>query len=152
MQMLVWTDLRVEGPRPFSEALPQAQFAERIYSRGINPGYQQGTAPLRPVGERFYRDIAVIAFSTPADEPGERAQRKLFLNDHLSLSGPNPGGLIARDKVIDLTSHVQPDGRLVWDVPIGEFWCGNLDQPVSTEMPGSSKLASSAQVPRHFRI
>ena len=46
--------------------------------------------------------------------------------------------------------EVQAGGAV--DVPIGEFWCGNLDQPVSTEMLGSSKLASSAQVPRHFRI
>ena len=121
MQMLAWTDLRVEGPSRFSEVLPQAQFAERIYTRGINPGYQRGTASLRPVGERFYRDIAVIAFPTPADEPGERAQRQFFLNDHLSLSGTPPSSLIPRDKVIDLTSHVKPDGRLEWDVPAGNW-------------------------------
>lgn len=122
MQMLAWTDVRVEGPRHFSEVLPQSQFAERIYSRGINPGYQESTEPLKPVGARFYRDIAVVAFPTPANEPVDRAQRKLVLNDNLSLpEEPNPTGLIPRKAVIDLTSHVQADGRLVWDVPAGNW-------------------------------
>ena len=124
MQMLAWTDLRVDGPRHFSEALPQAQFAERIYSRGINPGYRIHTEPLKPVGSRFYRDIGVFAFPTPANEPGERTQRNSSLNEDLWLEDggeTNQTGSIQRSAVIDLTSRLQADGRLVWDVPAGHW-------------------------------
>ena len=62
MQMLAWTDQRVTGPQHYSGTMPQAQFEERLYGTGPATGYRRGSAPLRPVGSRYYRDIAVLAF------------------------------------------------------------------------------------------
>ena len=123
MQMLAWTDFRVSGPMHFSKVLPQAEFAQRLYNTGINPGYQRGTEPLKPVGSHFYRDIAVIAFPTPLNEPDERSKRPLSLKDSLELvSGTaNPCMAITKGAVIDLTSRLQADGHLEWDVPKGEW-------------------------------
>ena len=38
--------------------------------------------------------------------------------------------------------EVQSSGKL--DIPMGEFWVGKPDQPVSSEMPWSSRLSASA--------
>lgn len=123
MQMLAWTDLRVSGPSRFSKMLPQAEFEQRLYTTGIGPGYPKGKEPLKPVGSRFYRDIAVIAFPTPLKEPDERSKRPLSLKESMELTGKSalPGLAIPKSGVIDLTSRLQADGHLEWDVPNGQW-------------------------------
>jgi len=124
MQMLAWTDQRISGPQHYSGLLPQAQFEERLYGTGPATGYRRGTAPLKPVGSRFYRDIAVLAFPTSAKEPELREQRNTLLHENLYLeekSQSNPTEVTKRSQVINLTSFVLPGGRLKWDVPSGNW-------------------------------
>jgi hypothetical protein len=124
MQMLAWTDLRISGPQHYSEVLPQAQFEERIYSTDIDPGYRRGSKPLSDVGSRFYRDIAILAFPTPVNEPEMRNLRLPLINENLFLDEKaETAKFLATDrsKVINLTGNILDDGRLIWDVPSGNW-------------------------------
>jgi hypothetical protein len=124
MQMLAWTDLQISGPQQYSDTLPQAEFEERLYTTGINPGYRIGKTPLKPVGSHFYRDIALLAFPSPADEPQIREQRHWLLDDNLFLNEKEQTilpGTVRHDKVINLTDSLLPDGCLHWSVPPGDW-------------------------------
>ena len=106
MQKIVWTEKKVEGPR---------QFAEKL-------------ARPRAVAN-YYEDIAVMAFPTPADNAripdiGDRAGYWAGL---AALPAPahwpkTPNDeAIGPKKVVTLTSNMDKDGKLTWNVPPGKW-------------------------------
>ena len=110
MQKLVWTETFVEGPGRFEAALPQAQAVAG-----------------------HYRDVAVLAFPTPAAEadPNGRVRienlpgKTLLERQPIAAPAQYPavpaGATIARDRILDLTSRLGARGRLAWDVPPGQW-------------------------------
>jgi hypothetical protein len=107
MQKTVFSEKRLQGPAVFDGKLPEPK-----------------------ANENFYRDIAVLAFPTPAGElkgVGFRITNWLqksgvsIKGKKISdLPGPDtravpPGDVIAFDKIINLT------GRKTWQVPAGEW-------------------------------
>jgi hypothetical protein len=106
MQKIVWTEKKVEGPR---------QFAEKL-------------ARPRAVAN-YYEDITVMAFPTPADDAripdiGDRAGYWAGL---AALPAPahwpkTPNDeAIGPKKVVTLTSNMDKDGKLTWNVPPGKW-------------------------------
>jgi len=107
MQILVTSEVRVKGPVSFDDVLPRPEMRE---------GY--------------YRDIAVLAFPTPADETrieGIRAKagfeaRYAIQPEVRSLPA---GATIALDRVTDLTAKLVGEDpatrRLSWRVPEGDW-------------------------------
>ncbi len=59
--------------------------------------------PTPPTRLAYYRDIAVLAFPS------------------VEVTNASSGRLVARDTIKNLTSQLQPDGRLEWDVPPGQW-------------------------------
>jgi len=106
MQKMVWTETAVEGPRRFEGPLPKPQAMAN-----------------------FYRDIAVLAFPTPEGNARiEGLQGKaVFTPLSVALAAPAtwpsapPGAMIPRDRIVDLTANLRPDGQLPWDVPPGKW-------------------------------
>ncbi|HXR47842.1 MAG TPA: glycosyl hydrolase [Candidatus Limnocylindrales bacterium] len=103
MQHVVSSEVAVTGPTNFTAALP-----------------------LPPTRLDFYRDIAVLAFPTPAG--GEKIQdleAKDGDNGGFVMSSPATpnalGSVIRREAMVDLTSRLQAGGRLEWDVPKGRW-------------------------------
>jgi len=108
MQMLTWRELRVEGPKRFDEPLPQP--AARL---------------------NHYRDIALLAFPTPAGAKIDPASDARLAN-WPAKTGLGWGGRIEptddrsvppipKDKILDLSDRLTSDGRLAWDVPEGDW-------------------------------
>jgi len=105
MQRVTTSELEVTGPTNFNAMLPQPQTK-------LN----------------FYRDIAVLAFPAPAGG-GKKIQdvaSKDGSNGKFVLSSPAatsaaPGSVIHRAETMDLTSRLQPGGRLDWNVPKGRW-------------------------------
>ncbi len=105
MQRVTTSEVRVVGPKDLSEPLPQP-----------------------PTKLDFYRDIAVLAFPT-LDSGRDRIRNvraKDGSNGGFVMSSPAttnaaPGAVIPLDAVVDLTSRLQPDGTLDWDVPAGHW-------------------------------
>ncbi len=107
MQKVTWTETRVQGPRHFAAQLPQ-------------PATVDG----------FYRDIAVLAFPTPAQGAtiSNLAHKSAATSSGVSLTPPISSwpavpaeATVSHARLVDLTSHLTNDGRLTWDVPEGKW-------------------------------
>jgi hypothetical protein len=143
MQQLVWNQTNVSGPAKLAFPLP----------------------PLRTVNH-FVRDIATLAF--PSDDPATGYRIEL----HRAKSGLGRGrfpsslptnvprsAMVYTQAVVNLTSQVDPQGRLVWEVPAGRWTIlrfgytplGTTNHPPS---PGGSGLEcdklSSKAIETHF--
>jgi hypothetical protein len=129
MQHIVASETSVAGGRRFEGLLPQP--------RPRPPFFGPVPAELEPLRSGFYRDVAVLAFPTP--EGGYRIadldDKTLYVRaPYSSQPGVKPylpapaeypalplGEAIARGRIVDLTERMDPNGRLVWDVPEGNW-------------------------------
>jgi len=126
MQHLVASETKVTGRRRFNEILPQPKPRPPFF----------GPVPpeLEPLRSGFYRDVAVLAFPTPPDGPGitDLDDKALYVRaPYSSQPGVKPFmpapakdptlPAIARDRILDLTDRLDPNGRLAWDVPAGDW-------------------------------
>lgn len=103
MQKLVWTETPVTGGRRVQVTLPQP-----------------------PATAGYYRDVALLAFPTPGEYriPDIAGKSALVRQDQWLQSNfpPAPDGAsIPRDRILDLTSQMSPEGRLTWDAPAGSW-------------------------------
>jgi hypothetical protein len=88
MQMLVTTNLTLNGPVHFSAVLPQPDTNDKLGHDGFNSTVKY---------EDFYRDIAVLAIPVTTN------------------------GFVAPDAVLNLTSKLDANGKLDWEVPAGQW-------------------------------
>jgi len=128
MQHLVPVSVNTKGPAKFNQVLPKPEPRVSPYHRSQTPQMREGLAG-------FYEDVAVYAF--PKREPviKDINEKALFIrNPYTSMKGvrthlPSPTSypevdaskVIEPKEIIDLTDRLQPDGRLEWDVPAGEW-------------------------------
>ncbi|HEV2390859.1 MAG TPA: glycosyl hydrolase [Verrucomicrobiae bacterium] len=104
MQKVVWSETNVTGPCRFEGELPQPKAVAH-----------------------YYRDIAMLAFPTPAgharisDIDGKAA----FVPKHIPVTGDFKAvpadQSVAEDAVTNLSSCLGTNGQVVWDVPAGEW-------------------------------
>jgi len=128
MQHMLPVSVDTKGPATFNEVLPKPQ--PRV------SGYHDAQTPeMRESLAAFYEDVAVYAF--PKSEPvlENIDEKALFVrNPYTSMPGVRTHFLspatfpetdksqaIDPEKIIDLTGRLQPDGRLQWEVPPGEW-------------------------------
>ncbi|MFA6482349.1 MAG: glycosyl hydrolase, partial [Bacteroidales bacterium] len=89
-----------------------------------------GILPQPKTNSGFYRDIAVLAFPTPADANNPAYRIRNLAEKSMSSGGMMPGSLdaaevaevpvesvIGLDQVIDLSSKMDVGGKLLWDAP-----------------------------------
>lgn len=110
MQKVVWSEMPVEGPRHLDEVLPQPQALAD-----------------------FYRDIVVIAFPVPSAEAAGSTPLRIEDIEGKAAFAMRPipprstwpasplEAVIARERIIDLTSQCGPDGKLSWAAPEGKW-------------------------------
>ena len=131
MLHLVAGSTEVKGPVKFNASLPVPEprrpyFGERIF-----------TDDLRQQWQSWYKDIFVLAFPTPTGEQKiadsdekalyyrapytSRPNVKPFLPAPASFPETPSDNVVNPDKIIDITDHLQPDGRLEWDIPEGNW-------------------------------
>lgn len=108
MQALCWSETQVHGPARFSGVLPKP---ERILRYG--PG-------------DYYRDIAVLALPVPSTQAriaNIRPKAAFDRSDRIEPdTSPTPAGAaVEPTQIVNLTDRLQPDGRISWDVPAGEW-------------------------------
>ncbi|MEW6073865.1 MAG: glycosyl hydrolase [Planctomycetota bacterium] len=102
MQKVVWTDTDIEGPRRFEGVLPP---------------------PEAVAG--FYRDIAVLAFPAPGpyriEGIGVKAGYEIGAAAPAATASLEPAMAIERWRIADLTTRMNEQGGLAWDVPAGKW-------------------------------
>ena len=131
MQHLVASATNVTGPMQFSAPLTQPR--PRTPYFGLNTL----TPELKKEWQKFYRDVAVLAFPTPDgnNRIADVEEKALYHRDpYSSMAGVKPflpapaefPSLPANDCInpqntIELTAKMSADGRLIWDVPPGRW-------------------------------
>jgi hypothetical protein len=128
MQHLLPVSVNAKGPATFNEVLPIPQPRVSEYHEAQTPEMREALAA-------FYEDVAVYAFPKSDPVVENIDEKALFVrNPYTSMPGvrthfPSPASFPDTDKspvidpgkIIDLTSRLQPDGRLQWEVPPGEW-------------------------------
>ncbi|MHC4354618.1 MAG: glycosyl hydrolase, partial [Planctomycetota bacterium] len=120
MQHLLFSTVETAGPGKFEGILPV-------------PGQRSTT--WHKMRSPFYEDVVVFAFpkcNPVIDDINEKALYER--NPYTSMRGVKPflpapanypkqakSNIIDPAKMIDLTDRLEPDGRLKWDVPAGEW-------------------------------
>jgi hypothetical protein len=131
MQHIVAAAVEAEGPSRLDTELPRPARRPAFFGEGGLP------AEIKKTMDGFYRDVAVLAFPTPAKGPlisdiDEKALYvrapyssqpgvKPFLPAPSEFPGLPPGAAIDPVRIVDLTDTLTPDGRLAWDVPAGRW-------------------------------
>ena len=125
---LVASDTLVKGPASFSGKLPVPVPKRPFFGEGSL------TPALKQLRNDWYEDVVVLAF--PAYANPKRISRvdekALYYRAPYTsqpgvlpflLAGKNAskGSVIDKNKIIDITDHLQNDGTLKWDVPPGRW-------------------------------
>ncbi|MCD6333505.1 MAG: glycoside hydrolase family 2, partial [Bacteroidales bacterium] len=109
MKKLVWSELKVDGPRAFSGTLPQPE--HHLFYRDITV---QAIKIAGPSSYQPIQDFAVKSLIVPLGWKGiyplDRLQK--MSDDH------SPG--IPENNILDISSHLVK-GKLTWKVPPGEW-------------------------------
>jgi len=131
MQHIVAASVDVAGPARFDAELPRPARRPAFFGEGGLP------QEIKATMDGFYRDVAVLAFPTPAagrpiadidekalyvrapysSQPGVRP----FLPSPAEYPGLPAGAAIDPARTVDLTDRLLADGRLAWDVPAGRW-------------------------------
>jgi hypothetical protein len=102
MQKVVCSETAIEGPKTFDATLP---------------------VPETVAG--YYRDIEVLAVPTSGSyrikDIGAKADYGVGAPGAAATETLPPELVIARDKIVDLTSKMDKDGKLTWEVPAGRW-------------------------------
>jgi hypothetical protein len=131
MQHLVASESAITGPTNFDAALPQPAPRKPYFGTGGLP------AELLKAQNEFYRDVAVLAFPTPAGQEriADIDHKALYVRDPFSsMPGVEPfiamaadhfalpdNTAIAPDGILNLTDRLGADGILSWSAPPGNW-------------------------------
>lgn len=131
MQHLVAAGVNVRGPGLFDDALHAPPPHPANHFAGMSPEHASARG-------KWFRDVAVLAYPTPAGKPAViseveiktlrdvkpysiRRTKQLFVTPQASYAEPDGAGVFDPTRAIDLTSRLQLDGRLRWDIPEGDW-------------------------------
>ena len=127
MQHIVAAAVEIAGPSRFDAVLPRPARRPAFFGEGGLP------PEIKTTMNDFYRDVAVLAFPTPAGGPliADIDEKALYVRaPYSSQPGVKPflpspgdfpaipaGAAVDPARIIDLTDKLAADGRLAWDVP-----------------------------------
>jgi len=131
MQHLVASETTVSGPVKYAAVLPRPRPRTPFFGEGTL------TPELAKQWREFYRDVAVVAFATPGGNSriADIDEKALYYRAPFSSQPgvkpflPAPADYprlpvdqcISSQAIVDLTAELGPDGRLVWEVPAGDW-------------------------------
>ncbi len=131
MQHLVASTLQVSGPATTKVKLPVPAPKKPYFGEGVF------TPDLEKQWKDFYEDVAVLAFpSSGADSKiADIDEKALYYRaPYTSVPGVKPylpslaeypdlpkDAVVQKDRILNLTDSLQPDGTLSWNVPAGQW-------------------------------
>jgi len=131
MQHIVAAAVETAGPSRFDAELPRPARRPAFFGEGGLP------PDIKRTMDGFYRDVAVLAFPTPAAGASISGvdEKALYVRaPYSSQPGVKPflpapadfpalpvGAAIDPSRIVDLTDKLTAEGRLAWDVPAGRW-------------------------------
>ncbi len=130
MQHLVFSSVDLQGPQAYSQKLPLPDQRQEPFLDMRNP---------------FYEDVAVLGFPSSPPVVADIDEKALYKREphsiwkhvkpYLPTSArylePEPGSVIAPNRIADLTKRMKPDGTLDWTVPAGKWTVVRLGRRVT---------------------
>ncbi len=131
MQQLYWSETLVDGDKNIDITLEKPEISkENIKAAWLRPNEQLSQKVMKDIHEiDSYRDIAVWAipyseelqaYKIPQFEmrTGLIAKTSFIGLDEIS---PPKNAVITNKRIIDLTSQMNPEGKLIWKAPPGKW-------------------------------
>ncbi len=131
MQHIVSSATIMRGPKLFADTLSQPVRRPAFFGDGVLPPGQEKEK------NKFYRDVAVLAYPTPTgnDRIAGIDEKALYVRAPYSsmTSVPSyipsfadypptaPGGAIDTSHIVNLSNHLDAKGVFTWDVPGGNW-------------------------------
>lgn len=131
MQHLVASAVEIAGPTNFDAVLPRPVPRKPYFGTGGLP------PELLKAQNEFYREVAVLAFPTPAgnERIADIDHKALYVRDpYSSMPGVKPfipapadfpvlpaGTGITPETIVDLSDHLDATGKLNWAAPAGNW-------------------------------
>jgi hypothetical protein len=131
MQHIVAAAVETAGPSRFDALLPKPARRPAFFGEGGLP------PEIKKTMDGYYRDVAVLAFPTPAAGPliADIDEKALYVRaPYSSQPGVKPflpspaafpaipaGAAVDPSRIVDLTDKLTAEGRLAWDVPAGRW-------------------------------
>ncbi|GMV92615.1 MAG: hypothetical protein AMXMBFR82_23930 [Candidatus Hydrogenedentota bacterium] len=129
MQHLVASAVEVTGPTQFDDILPRPEPRPPYFGESGLPEW------IKQAREAFYADVAVLAVPHASPRIADIDEKALYVREpYTSKPGIKPylpapasyddlpdDAIIPEADIVDLTDRLQPDGRLTWEVPEGEW-------------------------------
>ncbi len=104
------------------QAMQKVVFAE---TNVTGPCRFEGMLPEPEVVAKFYRDICILAFpkvgSYRIPDIKTKAAYETGYTGPSDQTNPPPEMIVQRDRLVDLSTHINRAGRVAWDVPGGEW-------------------------------
>ncbi len=120
MQHLVFSETETGGPGKFDQILPLPEQRSTIWHTMSDPFYEDVLVYAFPSCEPVLSDINEKALYE-RDPYTSKAGVKPYLPSHASYLEPDPENILSIEEIIDLTQKLDSTGRLIWDVPEGEW-------------------------------
>jgi len=131
MQHLLGSSLHVSGPGVLNQVLPVPLPYPANPFAGMNADHHAERGA-------WFEDVAVLAFPKPAGEApvidevniktlkdvppySIRRTRQRYVRPHADYTEPDAAQVLDPARAVDLTSRLQPDGRIQWDLPAGDW-------------------------------
>lgn len=111
---------------PWNTPANAMQFVTNSEQKVTGPTRFEGGLPQPDTKLNYYRDIAILAFPTPAQGfviPNLGAKAAYERGDNIEpATGPEapPQAIVKKSAIVDLTARFQ-NGKLSWDVPAGNW-------------------------------
>jgi hypothetical protein len=130
MMHLVSSDTLLKGPATIDLILPKPKPRKPFFGEGSL------TPELKKIRDSWYEDVRVLAFPAPEKRSiiENIDEKALFIRaPYTSQPGVAPfieskadwtettGTAVSKDRIIDITSYLEPDGRIKWIVPPGKW-------------------------------
>lgn len=132
MRHLVASETKVTGGKEVLVNLPVPDPNPPYFGDG------SFTPRMRQEWMDYYEDVKVLAFPTPQEEKriSDIQEKALYIRHPFSSkagvkayfpavvgkpSGETAQGAVDKDKIIDISDKMAPDGTLVWDAPEGDW-------------------------------
>jgi hypothetical protein len=131
MQHIVAAAVETAGPSRFDAVLPKPARRPAFFGEGGLP------PEIKKTMDGYYRDVAVLAFPTPAAGPliADIDEKALYVRaPYSSQPGVKPflpspvefpaipaAAAVDPSRIVDLTGKLTAEGRLAWDVPAGRW-------------------------------
>jgi hypothetical protein len=107
----------LKGPWPVMDDAPK----QLVWTSAQVTGPGELAVQLRPSGDAYFRDVAVLAFPSEQQAGTRKGDIVSELSQNWQKIQTKSDATMTVERVLDLTASIDSDGRLAWKIPAGNW-------------------------------